>query len=95
MVRRRLLPSWLRRGLEAGVIGALLALGTLVAFQLSRPAPRLTLPNGLDVIVYVDSSARAWDFMADVSPGLAGTLDDVLAMLADSTPHAATARASS
>ena len=48
MVRRRLLPSWLRRGLEAGVIGALLALGTLVAFQLSRPAPRLTLPNGLD-----------------------------------------------
>jgi len=30
------------------VVGALLSVGSLVAFQLSRPAPRLTLPNGLD-----------------------------------------------
>ena len=45
---RRLIPPWLRRGFEAGVVGALLAAGTLVAFQLSRPAPRLALPNGLD-----------------------------------------------
>ena len=29
-------------------MGALLSAGTLVAFQLSRPAPRLALPNGLD-----------------------------------------------
>jgi hypothetical protein len=48
MKSRRLIPIWLRRGFEAGVIGALLSIGTLVAFQLSRPAPRLYLPNGLD-----------------------------------------------
>jgi hypothetical protein len=30
------------------MVGCLLAIGTLVAFQLSRPAPRLYLPNGLD-----------------------------------------------
>jgi hypothetical protein len=29
-------------------MGALLSGGTLVAFQLSRPAPRLFVPNGLD-----------------------------------------------
>jgi hypothetical protein len=45
---RRFIPVWLRRGFEAGVVGALLALGTLVAFQLSRPEPRLFIPNGLD-----------------------------------------------
>jgi len=44
----RRIPSWLRRGLEAGVVGALLSVGTLVAFQASRPEPRLTLPHGLD-----------------------------------------------
>jgi hypothetical protein len=30
------------------VVGALLSAGTLVAFQLSRPAPRLAVPNGVD-----------------------------------------------
>jgi hypothetical protein len=39
---------WLRRGLEAGFVGALLSGGTLVAFRYSRPDPRLALPNGLD-----------------------------------------------
>jgi hypothetical protein len=29
-------------------VGALLSLGTLVAFQVSRPEPRLVLPTGLD-----------------------------------------------
>ena len=29
-------------------MGALLSAGTLVAFQLSRPAPRVAIPNGLD-----------------------------------------------
>ncbi len=37
------------------------------------------LPSKVAAFLYVDSSARAWDFMADVSPGLAGSLDDVLA----------------
>jgi hypothetical protein len=47
-MQRRLLPHWLRRGLEAGVVGAMLAIGTLLAFQLSRPEPRISLPHGLD-----------------------------------------------
>ncbi len=48
MERRRLIPPWLRRGFEAGAIGALLSGGTLLAFQLSRPEPRLALPQGID-----------------------------------------------
>jgi hypothetical protein len=45
---RRLLPPWLRRGFQAGAIGALLSGGTLLAFELSRPAPRVALPQGID-----------------------------------------------
>ncbi len=41
------------------------------------------LPRKVAAFLYVDSSARAWDFMADVSPGLAGSLDDVLAAVPD------------
>jgi hypothetical protein len=48
MQPRRLIPPWLRHGFEAGVVGALLSAGTLVAFQYSRPAPRVFVPNGLD-----------------------------------------------
>lgn len=48
MQPRRLVPPWIRHGFEAGVVGALLSAGTLVAFQLSRPEPRLSVPNGLD-----------------------------------------------
>lgn len=45
----RLLPApWLRRGLEAGFVGALLSGGTLVAFRFSRSDPRVLLPHGLD-----------------------------------------------
>jgi hypothetical protein len=46
--RRRLIPAWLRRGFEAGAIGAVLSGGTLRAFHLSRPEPRLALPQGID-----------------------------------------------
>jgi hypothetical protein len=48
MSRRRLIPPWIRHGFEAGVVGALLSAGTLVAFQYSRPLPRNFVPNGLD-----------------------------------------------
>ena len=41
------------------------------------------LPARVAAFLYVDSSARAWDFMADVSPGLAGGLDAVLAAVPD------------
>ena len=46
--RHRILPHWVVRGIQAGLIGAALSLGTLLAFQLSRPEPRLALPQGLD-----------------------------------------------
>jgi N-acetylated-alpha-linked acidic dipeptidase len=41
------------------------------------------LPSKVAAFLYVDSSARAEDFMADVSPGLAGGLDRVLAATPD------------
>jgi hypothetical protein len=58
------LPPWLRRGFEAGAIGALLSVGTLVAFQLSRPAPRLTLPNGLDTSLILTPAVVALGILA-------------------------------
>jgi hypothetical protein len=45
---RLTLAPWLRRGVEAGFVGALLSGGTLVAFRYSRPDPRVALPHGLD-----------------------------------------------
>jgi hypothetical protein len=42
------LPNWLRRGIEAGVVGGVLAVGTLASLHLSRPEPRLEIPNGVD-----------------------------------------------
>jgi hypothetical protein len=47
-MKRPSIPPWMRHGFEAGVVGALLSAGTLVAFQLSRPAPRVEIPHGLD-----------------------------------------------
>jgi hypothetical protein len=48
MKEPRFLARWLRCGLQAGVVAGLLSCGTVLAFQLSRPAPRLALPHGLD-----------------------------------------------
>src|SRR5450756_3064285 len=42
------LSPWLRRGYESAVVGAVLAVGTLAALHLSRPEPRLVIPNGVD-----------------------------------------------
>jgi hypothetical protein len=47
-MKRPSVPAWIRHGVQAGAVAALLSCGTLVAFQLSRPAPRMALPNGLD-----------------------------------------------
>ncbi len=41
------------------------------------------LPSRVAAFLYVDSSARAWDFMADLSPGFRAGLDDVLAAVPD------------
>ena len=42
----RLLPPWLRRGLEAGIIAALVAIVTLVGATASSAAGRVMLPAG-------------------------------------------------
>jgi hypothetical protein len=47
-VERPRIPAWLSRGFQVGFVGALLSGGTLVAFELSRPAPRVALPQGID-----------------------------------------------
>ena len=79
MVRRRLIPPWLRRGFEAGVIGALLSVGTLVAFQLSRPAPRLVLPNGLDSALILTPAVVALGiFVVSYPTFLAATREDAI-----------------
>ena len=64
VMRRRLFPLWLRRGLEAGALAALLACGTLLAFELGRPAPRLALPSGVDGSLIVISALLALGVLA-------------------------------
>ncbi len=58
----------MRRGFEAGVVAALLSVGTLVAFQLSRPAPRLTLPNGLDTSLILTPAVVGLGILAVAYP---------------------------
>jgi hypothetical protein len=69
----------MRRGFEAGVIGAMLAAGTLVAFQLSRPAPRLQLPNGLDSSLILTPAVVALGiFVVSYPTFLAATREDAV-----------------
>lgn len=76
---RRLIAPWLRRGIEAGVVGALLADGTLVAFQLSRPAPRLALPNGLDTaLIFTPAVVALAIFAVSYPTFLAATREDAV-----------------
>jgi hypothetical protein len=55
----RLIPPWLRRGVEAGVVGCLLAIGTLVAFQ-AQPARAsvVRLPHGFDTSMILSAGRR-------------------------------------
>jgi hypothetical protein len=79
VLRRRLLPPWLRRGVEAGVLGALLSLGTLVAFYASRPEPRLVLPTGLDSSFILLPAVVALGIFAVAYPTfLAATREDAI-----------------
>ena len=56
--------------------------GMLGLDALGRAAPR-GLRGPLAAFLYVDSSVRALDFMADASPGLAGSLDETLGRVVD------------
>ena len=79
MAGRRLIPPWLRRGFEAGVIAALLAVGTLVAFHLSQPAPRLELPRGLDgALILTPAVVSLGVFAVSYPTFLAATREDAV-----------------
>jgi hypothetical protein len=77
-------PPWLRRGFEAGLVGAFLALGTLVALQLSRPEPRLVIPNGLDgSLIFTPAVVALGIFVVAYPTFLAATrVDAVLGVVA-------------
>jgi hypothetical protein len=68
VMRRRLFPHWLRRGIQAGVLGTLLSSGTLLAFELSRPAPRAALPHGVDGSLIVVPALLALGVLATGVP---------------------------
>jgi hypothetical protein len=68
VLRRRFLPRWLVRGLQAGLLGAVLSGGTLLAFQLSRPAPRLALPQGIDGVLILVPALLALAVLAVSMP---------------------------
>jgi hypothetical protein len=79
MKSRLLPPPWLRRSFEAGAIGALLAIGTLVAFKLSRPAPRLYLPHGLDsALILAPAVVALGIFVVSYPTFLAATREEAI-----------------
>ena len=60
-------------------MGAALAAGTLVAYQLSRPAPRLALPNGLDGSLILTPAVIALGvFVVSYPTFLAATREDAI-----------------
>jgi hypothetical protein len=79
MKGKRLIPVWMRRGGEAGLVGALLAMGTLAAFQFSRPAPRLFLPNGMDgALILTPAVVALGIFVVSYPTFLAATREDAI-----------------
>lgn len=61
------------------MIGAALSVATLVAFQLSRPAPRLALPNGLDGALILTPAVVALGILVVIYPTfLAATREDAV-----------------
>jgi Co/Zn/Cd efflux system component len=73
------MASWLRRGFEAGVVGAVLAIGTLAAMHLSRSGPRLLLPNGLDgALILMPAVASLGVFVVCYPIFLAATREDAI-----------------
>lgn len=78
-VLRRLVPPWLRRGVEAGVVGAFISIATPVAFQASRPAPRLVIPHGLDGALILTPAVVALGILVIAYPTfLAATRGDAV-----------------
>jgi hypothetical protein len=79
MKGKRVISSWLRCGVEAGVVGALLASGTLAAFHFSRPMPRLFLPQGLDgMLILAPAVVALGIFVVSYPTFLAATRSDAV-----------------
>jgi hypothetical protein len=73
------LSPWLRRGIEAGVVGAVLAVGTLAALQLSRPEPRLVIPNGVDgALIFAPAVMALGVFVVAYPTFLAATREEAI-----------------
>jgi hypothetical protein len=70
---------WLRRGFEAGIVGAVLAIGTLAAMHLSRPEPRLIVPNGIDgALIFMPAVVSLGIFVVCYPVFLAATREDAI-----------------
>jgi hypothetical protein len=79
MKGRRILTRWLSCGLQAGLIAGLLACGTVLAFRLGRPAPRLTLPNGIDgALILIPAVVALGIFAVSVPVFMAATRGDAI-----------------
>jgi hypothetical protein len=79
MKGKRLIPAWLRRGAEAGVMGALLASGTVAAFHLYVVMPRLFLPSGLPgVLILAPAVVALGIFVVSYPTFLAATRSDAV-----------------
>jgi hypothetical protein len=73
------LSPWLRRGFEAGVVGAVLAVGTLAALHLSRPEPRLIIPNGVDgALIFAPAVMALGVFVVAYPTFLAATREEAI-----------------
>jgi hypothetical protein len=78
VVRRRL-PPWLRLGLEAGVLGAVLSTATLIAFRLGLPEPRVAIPNGVDGALILSPAVLSVGLLAVSYPAfLAATREEAV-----------------
>jgi hypothetical protein len=79
IMKKRLVPFWLRRGVEAGVVGALLASGTLAAFHLYVVMPRMFLPHGLaGALILAPAVVALGIFVVSYPAFLAATRSDAV-----------------
>ena len=73
VLRERLFPHWLRLGLEAGAIGALMSGGTLLAFRLAWSTPRTALPQSIDGSLILVPALLALGVLAVALPAFLAT----------------------
>jgi hypothetical protein len=73
VLRERLLPHWLRLGLKAGAIAALMSGGTLLAFRLAWSTPRAALPQSIDGSLILVPALLALGVLAGALPAFLAT----------------------